>query len=271
MLCSDSIHGGPMDKQQRRQEKALHRMMKHQTDPRTGTVDCACVIHGDAYDWRYVENLYNMLNRNLTADVRMHVYTEHDRSVPPHMIKHILEQWPGISGPRKSWWYKLQLFNPGHHRGNLLYFDLDTVICGNIDWIVSYPTDCLWTIRDFRYLQRSRHEGMNSSVMWWNTNQFDWLWKNISESDVPALTRRYAGDQDFLHASIDHNHKRYLPDNRVKSWRWQVLDGGYDFSTRRHRAPGTGARVDSDTSVLIFHGKPKPHQAQDPVVIEHWR
>jgi len=57
-------------------------------------IDCACVIHGTGYDWIYVERLYNMLNRHLSGGCRMHVYTEHDRSVPPHMIKHCLEDWP---------------------------------------------------------------------------------------------------------------------------------------------------------------------------------
>jgi len=63
-----------------------------------GRIDCACVIHGSGYDWSYVERLYNMLCRNLHAEVRLHVYTEHDRSVPPHMVKHILTDW-GIAGP----------------------------------------------------------------------------------------------------------------------------------------------------------------------------
>ena len=84
-----------------------------------GRIDCACVIHGSGYDWQYVERLYNMLCRNLLKEVRLHVYTEHDRSVPPHMVKHILEDW-GISGPKRSWWYKMQLFNPTHFAGNML-------------------------------------------------------------------------------------------------------------------------------------------------------
>ena len=99
-----------------------------------GRIDCACVIHGSGYDWPYVERLYNMLCRNLSAEVRLHVYTEHDRSVPPHMVKHILDDW-GISGPKRSWWYKMQLFNPAHFAGNLLYFDLDVVIANQLNWI----------------------------------------------------------------------------------------------------------------------------------------
>jgi hypothetical protein len=50
------------------------------------------------------------------------------------MVKHILDDW-GISGPKRSWWYKMQLFNPAHFAGNLLYFDLDVVIANQLNWI----------------------------------------------------------------------------------------------------------------------------------------
>jgi hypothetical protein len=36
----------------------------------------------------YVERLYNMVSRHMPVPMRFHVWTEHDRSVPPHMIKH---------------------------------------------------------------------------------------------------------------------------------------------------------------------------------------
>ena len=100
----------------------------------TTPVDCACVIHGTGYDWTYVDRLYNMLNKHISRGVRLHVYTEADRPVPTPYIKHTLTDW-GISGPKRAWWYKMQLFNPDHFRGQLLYFDLDTVIVNNIDWI----------------------------------------------------------------------------------------------------------------------------------------
>ena len=62
----------------------------------------ACVIHGDMYDWRYVENLYNMLQANTQHEVKFHVFTEPSRPVPAPMIKHDLINWPGISGPKKK-------------------------------------------------------------------------------------------------------------------------------------------------------------------------
>lgn len=262
------------EKEQKRLGKMQRRASKNTHDlDRTGTLitDCACVIHGNAYDWTYVERLYNMLVRNLNGDVRMHVYTEHDRSVPPHMVKHILTEWPGISGPRKSWWYKMQMFNAAHHSGDLLYFDLDVVIVNDINWIITAPTDFFWTIRDFRYLQKPSLQTMNSSLMWWNVSRFAWVWKQFSGCDINELTRRYPGDQDYLHAVIDHNQRRFYPDGHAESWRWQVYDGGLDFRSRRTKAPGQGTVIKPTTSVLVFHGRPKPHQVTDPVLAEFWR
>lgn len=234
-------------------------------------IDCACVIHGTGYDWIYVERLRNMLSRNLSQEVRMHVYTEAHREVPPHMVKHVLDEWAGIGGPRKSWWYKMQLFNRAHHQGDLLYFDLDIAIVDNIDWMTAMPTDYFWTIRDFRYLQKEKHNAMNSSVMWFNVDRFGWVWDEFSKSDIATTTRRYQGDQDYLQVVLTHEHKRYYDRNRFQSWRWQCVDGGYNFTTRRFNKPGTGATIAPETAVVVFHGQPKPHQIQDPVVVNFWQ
>lgn len=233
-------------------------------------IDCACVIHGTGYDWIYVERLYNMLHRHLSGGIRFHVYTEPDREVPGHMIKHDLDLWPGIGGPRKSWWYKMQLFNPKHHQGNLLYFDLDVVILQNLDWIVSASTDYFWTIRDFKYLQKPTWTGMNSSLMWWNVNQFGWVWDQFSQNDIATTTRHYQGDQDFLDATITQPHKRMFDNRYVQSWRWQVSDGGMNFRTRLAKQPGAGAVLSPDTSIVIFHGRPNPHEVTDPVIVANW-
>jgi hypothetical protein len=234
-------------------------------------VDCACVIHGTGYDWIYVERLYNMLSRNLPNGIRFHVYTEHDRSVPAHMTKHVLTNWPEISGLRRAWWYKLQLFNSEHHQGNLLYFDLDTVILRDISWIPQLPAEYLWGIRDFKHLQRPGYSTLNSSVMWWNVDRMSWVWDQFNTTNVVNTTRQYPGDQDYLNAVLGHNRIRYLEDSQIQSWRWQCLDGGYNFNTRRHKIPGQGTQIPGSTSVLVFHGKPKPHEINDKVVQDLWR
>ena len=244
--------------------------MAKQNSTSTEPVDCACVIHGTGYDWVYVDRLYNMLQRNLLQGIRMHVYTESSRPVPAHMIRHDLTEWPGISGPRRSWWYKLQLFDSRHHQGNMLYFDLDTVIVRDISWITALPTDCLWGIRDFKYLQNANRSVLNSSIMWWNVSSHAQVWQDFASQDVTTVTRQYPGDQDYIYAALGANRIRYFDQPQIQSWRWQCLDGGYDFARRAHRLPGTGTQIPPDASVLVFHGNPKPHKITDPEIVKLW-
>lgn len=236
----------------------------------SGPIDCACLIHGTAYEWKYVEHLYNMLNRHLTAGARLHVYTESHRPVPAHMIKHELQDW-GISEPKRSWWYKMQLFNPEHHNGPLLYFDLDTVIVNNIDWICNLPSNFFWSVRDFKYLWRSSDCKVNSSVMWWNTGRFDMVWHSFQRQNLKKMMSKYHGDQDYINDAVGHADRRFFDVNQVKSWRWQCLDGGYNFNKKFYKYPGKGTNFDPPTSVLIFHGKPKPGDLTDPVIVQHWQ
>jgi hypothetical protein len=210
------------------------------------------------------------LNRHLSADVKLHVYTEQHREVPAPMIKHDLIDW-GISGPKKSWWYKMQLFNSEHHRGSLLYFDLDTVIVNNIDWILGLPLYSFWTLKDFKYLWRPTHQGINSSVMYWNTEKYDHVWQNFKQQNINKIVNKYAGDQDYITQAIDSNQRQFIDENRVKSWRWQCLDGGYNFKRKIYQQPGIGTQIENTTSLVVFHGRPKPDQITDPVILKHWQ
>jgi len=236
----------------------------------SGPIDCACVIHGTAYDWIYVERLYNMLSRHITPGIRLHVYTEAERPVPEPMIKHTLIDW-GITGPKRSWWYKIQLFNTEHHVGPLLYFDLDVVITQNIDWIWQLPLQHFWAVRDFPYLWRPTTYNINSSIMWWDTTNFSHIYQEFVTRQITTIIGRYRGDQNYINERISPAERRFLDPQKIKSWRWQANDGGYDFATKLYRAPGTGTSIANPVSVLVFHGKPKPDTVSDPVIIQHWQ
>ena len=233
--------------------------------------DVACVIHSTGYDWCYVERLWAMACRHLPGGVRFHVYTEHDRSVPPHMIKHCLTEWPGLAGPKKSWWYKLQLFDGRHHRGSLLYLDLDVVLVRDLSWVRALDTNYVWGIRDFRHLQRPGLGGMNSSMMWFDTQKFGWIWDNVARLDIMEVARRHrGGDQEYIYTQLDVNQRRFFEDRYFQSYRWQVQDGGYDFARRQHLRPGSGTAIAADTAVIVFHGHPKPHEVTDPQIQQLW-
>jgi hypothetical protein len=140
----------------------------------------------------------------------------------------------------------------------------------DISWMFKLNTEKFWTIRDFRYLQNEQFNNINSSVMWWNTDRFSWMWQQFSNSDITKTVRQYPGDQDYINAMIKYNDRRYMEDRYFQSYRWQVIDGGYDFRRRQHNKPGTGADIAGDTAVIVFHGQPKPHQVRDPKIHNLW-
>jgi hypothetical protein len=263
------------EKAQKRAEKEQARLLETTTNAAgpelSGPVNIACLIHSDGYDWEYVERLYSMVRRNLSRPVVFHVYTEPDRHVPSHMIKHELIEWPGQWGMRKSWWYKLQIFNNEHFSGPMLYLDLDVVIVRSIDWLVKLPPNYLWAPKDYRVLWKATHRGINSSVMWWDVNHFAWVYEKFAKSDLNYLMKQYQGDQDYLSAVIPENSLRHTLPMTIMSWRWQVLDGGLNFKTRQPIKPGTGTNLDARTSILVFHGSPKPHEVSDPVIETFWQ
>ena len=233
-------------------------------------IDCACVIHGTAYDWRYVDVLYSMLTRHFSQPIRLHVWTEPTRKVPTSYIRHDLVEWPGISGPRKSWWYKMQMFDPAHFQGRLLYFDLDVMIMQSLDWMLALDTRYFWAIRDFRHHFRGAWWGINSSCMVWDTERFAWIWRDFCANSVTTVTRRFQGDQDFLNDRLDASQKRYFNQDWVRSWRWEVKDGGMDFKKKVYKRPDAGSVIPPDTHIVIFHGQPKPHEIKDPVILQNW-
>jgi lipopolysaccharide biosynthesis glycosyltransferase len=185
------------------------------------------------------------------------------------MIKHVLPAW-GIHGPKRSWWYKMNLFDSAEHAGPLLYFDLDTVIVNNIDWICDLPLSYFWAVQDFRYLQRPTHLSMNSSIMWWDTRRFNSVWTAFQQENLGTVMKKYRGDQDYLDQVLDKD-LRFLDPGQILSWRWQCLGKGYNFKRRNYQSPEIVTHIPAEASVLIFHGHPKPDKIQDPVLNTHWQ
>jgi len=233
-------------------------------------LDCACVIHGDLYTWTYVEKLYSMLRKHLPCEFRFNVFTESHRYVPAHMIRHDIDEWAGVQGRRSAWWYKLQLFDPARKLNRVFYLDLDTVVVNDLSWILSLDTTYFWTIRDFKYLWRPDWQGINSSMMLFDAQRFFYVWQIFKEQGMSDIRKNFRGDQDFLTANIPDNQRRFIDQNKAMSWRWQVYQGGLDMKTRQYRSNTTPTMMQNHTSLVVFHGNPKPHEVSDPLIQTHW-
>ena len=231
----------------------------------------ACVLWGDKYDERYAANLWAMLQHYTSGPTELHVWTEPGRVLPRPLIHHALEPWDEVHGPRRGWWYKMQLFDSARVLPRMVYFDLDVVLTDMVDWLWELDaTTKFWSVRDFRYLWRRSIQTINSSVMVWDPERWHWIWQRFCDQDVGRVINQYRGDQDFLAAHISESDRAWLDPDRVRSWRWQCFEGGMDFHTRRGFQPGSGTHVPPGTAILVFHGSPKPHEVNDTVIREHW-
>lgn len=211
-------------------------------------VNIACVWYGDLYGVEYVENLRNMIERNLTIPHQIYCLT--DRKEVPEGIKKVrVDNRFAMQG----WWYKIGLFQPGLFREGerVLYFDLDVVITGNIDKLVS-ATDPFCMLENFG--PNKAHAAHNSSVMLWTADHDDS--NQIYHLFEPQVMKELHGDQCFIWR-VRHPEIWNWPRDMVVSYKYEKLPQ-YRKSTK-------------ETCVQVFHGNPKPHQAKEPWVKVNWR
>lgn len=187
---------------------------------------------GGHYDAEYVRRIRDGVSANLPgAEFRC---LSDDPSVPGHIP---LEYgWP-------TWWSKLELFRPDIS-GDILYLDLDTVICGDLTGIASVGR--LTVLRDFyHYFAKGRLDGIGSGVMY------------LPERDRPHIWRRWIEDPSHWMARCGrYGDQRFLEEIGVPDFadRWQDVVPGQVVSYKahcRHQAP-------PDARLICYHGKPRP-------------
>ena len=210
-----------------------------------------CVYWGDKYDKGYVYALRDAVEVNL--------------SVPHRFVCITTDYFKGIEtrkpyAPYSGWWSKLNLFAPRMATGPSLYFDLDVVITGNLDYLVEYtePKEYInhrYNITEVAYLAapanwaQSGHGGIQSSVMAWGgnwTHPFDQF-----KSQWPDIRERLWGDQEYLWELLGDNWTR-LP--HVGSYKYHV---------------SPAQAIPDDMAVCVFHGKPDPHEVTDPCILSY--
>ena len=133
----------------------------------------------------------------------------------------------------EGWWQKTSLFEVAN--GPSLYFDLDSVIVGGLDYLVPYTN---YKISAPANWAESGHGGIQSSVMAWNGE-----WKEpYRKLNYEEAKNRLWGDQEWLTELVGKDFKR-IP---------------HVYSYKYHCKPSCSFPVDA--SVITFHGKPDYHE-----------
>jgi len=189
--------------------------------PDTKPLNVVCVSTGD-YLGRgedYVSHLLSGVAKHYKGEAKFHVL----RDGPP------------------SWWAKIGLFEPGRFPAGerVVYFDLDTVITGDLTDLMAYDGP-------FAALRDQWQPGqMGSGIMSWTAGEADHVWTKWQEAGCPMDDPR--GDQGWIgeHMPMAIRLQDILP-GQLGSWK-----ANFGMSA---------ANITPDTRVCYFHGNPRPHE-----------
>ena len=113
---------------------------------------------GSTYDESWVQKLRRGIERNLAIPYKFICLTNLS-SIEGVETKPLTESFP-------HWWSKIELFKPNQFEGKVLYFDIDSMICGNFDQIASIDSDDLIMLRDSPAFPNL----FNSGLMYWDAS-----------------------------------------------------------------------------------------------------
>jgi hypothetical protein len=217
-------------------------------------ITVACVLRsGGIYDASWVARLQAGVARHLTLAHRFVCLS--DVPVPCERIE-LAEDWPG-------WWAKIELFRPGLLDGRTLYFDLDTIIVGNLDRIAAHPH------RFTAVHEYYRPAHLCSTALAWHG---DWslIWRVMKASPSRTMAdfavrgaavqnTGLIGDQAFIEDCLATMGEPFDT--------FRDLFGERSIASFKEHARHA---VPVDAVAVAFHGRPKPHEIRDGWVRDAW-
>ena len=228
-------------------------------------VNIVCLKWGTKYGPEYVNRLYKAIKRHTTVPFILHCFTEDASKLDPAITVHEL--------PNKNldgWWNKLYLFSKELPiNGRIFFIDLDTLVVGNIDQILSYSNGFVM-LRDF-YKAEKDPKAINagSGLMSYDAHIHHKMWDLfiVDAKNIVARTRPH-GDQVWIQ---QHQPARLY---------WQDLFPGQVVSFKVHCTKG----IPPNARIICYHGIPSipesitnTTRAQNrtflpaPWVAEHWK
>lgn len=201
-------------------------------------ITVACVYWGTKFPEKYVYNLKAAVKRNTTVKHRFVALT--DRGLPGIECVYLK---PGYKG----WWNKMQVFNNTLGLGNrVVYLDLDTVITGNIDWLLNYDGDFMG-IEDLgatNWWQPHLKGRLQTGLMSFNMNKMYPIWQEFNLWGEEKV-RTYRGDGEYLQDLLKkRDFAQALYPGQVKSYKYHVYPDNIDKA-----------------SIVCFHGRPSIEEA----------
>lgn len=221
--------------------------------------DIACVCRsGGRYTPLWVSRLRHGVSQHLRTPHRFTVLTDLPaKDFPQCHVVPLIHDWPG-------WWAKVELFRPEVFSGPVTYFDLDTLVVGPLDELVT------WEHRFTMTHEFYRPGRFCSTAMSWE-GDFSFAYRNFKE-DPRTIMASYAhggaavalegriGDQAYLE---DQMAAYGVPIATYEETIHPLAVSSFKVSARKGPPP--------EASVVAFHGRPKMDEPSAGWAYETWR
>ena len=214
-------------------------------------VNVLCMKWGNKYPADYVNRLYFMVARNICRPFRFVCLTDDNTGLGENIESFPLPELSvDLAGPERGW-NKLAVFSQELYdlKGKVLCLDLDLIITGGLDDLFDYP-GAVMIIKDW-----VKKDGTgNSSVYRFEVGAHPEVLSEF-EASFKKIKSVHRNEQEYLSAILmQKNALVYWPDKWCRSFKRHCLRPWSLFIARETKIP-------TDARVIVFHGKPDPHDA----------
>lgn len=228
------------------------------------TKQIICIHVGDKYPDDYVLKLHSSCKRNIASEFVFTVISDR-RTYGRDDIK-IVPVGEDRYPQSRLWWHKMQAFDPSLAHDINLLIDIDVVITGSLDKFFEHRPGSFMICQDFNRQWHRAYTRCNSSVVRFDRDRGSSIWdawRNTKDRSIGS----YRGDQDWMDENILD--KIWWPYAWAQSWKWEVYKGGRKAPHSEVYNSST-TTLDPECSILVFHGKPDPHEVNDPLITDCW-
>lgn len=215
-------------------------------------VHCICIKFGTKFDSEYVNKLFKGVSRNTSKSFLFTCFTDNELGIDKKINCKPLPINVG------DWHNKIGLYNQELYNINdqIFYFDLDTVIVGDLDEIFEY-TGKFMLLRDFY-----RINGYGSGLMSWRPPAVHHMFKNYTHGH-----KARHGDQGWCeeqYPNADLWQEQYP--EKVISYKVHIRGKGIITNPKFTKYGGSL----NTASIVCFHGRPLPHEIKESWMPEYW-
>lgn len=214
------------------------------------TVACVLKSGGD-FTTEYVERLRDGIARNLDRPYRFVCFSDVD--VPCERIP-LEHNWRG-------WWSKMELFRPDLDDGVLLYFDLDTVIVGNLSDIAKIDKMTMLGQPGFPPMSGMMvlpREERGRIWRYWIRHPNNWIFmkQGPNDGDQSVIGEAVRGGVSFFSTLVPNQVVSYNLEVRQHNKTVSVVNG----VPWHHTAwDGTTEEIPQGARVVYFCNNPRPN------------